>query len=126
MTTISSTQQRSIPGLLLRLEGLTVLVSAVLVYISLHGSGWLFGALLFAPDLSMIGYLRGPETGSLTYNAVHTYLLPALLAGLSLAAVQPLGFQIALIWFAHIGMDRLLGFGLKYATDFKHTHLDRL
>jgi hypothetical protein len=26
----------------------------------------------------------------------------------------------------HIGMDRALGFGLKYETDFKDTHLGRV
>ena len=34
--------------------------------------------------------------------------------------------QIALIWLAHIGVDRLLGYGLKYPTGFKDTHLQRV
>jgi hypothetical protein len=32
----------------------------------------------------------------------------------------------ALIWTAHIGVDRLLGFGLKYPTRFQDTHLQRI
>ena len=35
----------------------------------------------------------------------------------------PLAVAVALAWFAHIGMDRLAGYGLKYPTDFKDTHL---
>ena len=34
--------------------------------------------------------------------------------------------QVALIWLAHIGMDRALGYGLKYETAFKDTHLERV
>jgi Domain of unknown function (DUF4260) len=33
---------------------------------------------------------------------------------------------VALIWFAHIGMDRTVGYGLKYPTSFKDTHLQRV
>jgi hypothetical protein len=31
---------------------------------------------------------------------------------------------LSLIWTAHIGFDRLLGFGLKYSNRFKDTHLN--
>ena len=30
---------------------------------------------------------------------------------------------LALVWLAHIGLDRLLGMGLKYNDRFAHTHL---
>jgi hypothetical protein len=33
---------------------------------------------------------------------------------------------VALIWFAHISMDRTVGYGLKYPTSFKDTHLERV
>ncbi len=114
------------PGLLLRLEGAALLLGAAALYQS-QGGNWLaFALLLFVPDLSMLGYLRDPQLGSVTYNAVHAYVLPGLLAALSLAAGFAPGLQISLIWFAHIGMDRTLGFGLKYATEFKDTHLQRV
>src|SRR5690349_14688279 len=102
-------QQAGIPALLLRLEGLILLIGAVLLYIQQQGSGLLFILLLFVPDASMIGYLRNPQLGSLTYNAVHAYLLPALLMLTTVIGGSALGVQIALIWFAHIGMDRTLG-----------------
>jgi hypothetical protein len=128
MTTIPRGIARvpSMPGVLLRVEGVAVLISAITLYASQQGSWIAFVLLLLAPDLSAIGYLVNPRVGSVAYNAVHTYVLPGLLAALSILASFPAGIQIALIWFAHIGMDRALGFGLKYATAFKDTHLQRV
>jgi hypothetical protein len=114
------------PATLLRLEGLAVFIGAIALYISQGGSGLLFGLLLFAPDLSMIGYRFNPRAGSFTYNSVHTYALPVVLLALSFAARWTPGIHIALIWFAHLGLDRMLGFGLKYPTAFKDTHLQRV
>jgi hypothetical protein len=34
--------------------------------------------------------------------------------------------QVRLIWLAHIGLDRAVGYGLKYPTAFKETHLQRV
>jgi hypothetical protein len=116
----------SLPAILLRLEGVVVFFGAIALYISQGASGLLFGLLLFAPDLSMVGYRINPRFGSWMYNAVHTYALPAMLLALAFAARWAPGIHIALIWFAHIGMDRMLGFGLKYPTNFKDTHLQRV
>ena len=49
-----------------------------------------------------------------------------VLGVLASLAEQPLWQGVALVWFAHIGMDRALGYGLKYDTDFKDTHLGRI
>jgi hypothetical protein len=62
----------------------------------------------------------------MTYNAVHSYAVPAILMALALLVNAPLGVQIALVWFAHIGIDRTLGYGLKYPDAFKHTHLNEV
>ncbi len=111
---------------LLRLEGLILLVGAVALYVRLGGSGLLFIILLLAPDLSALGYLVNTRTGALTYNLIHAYALPAVLFALGYALSQPLLLQIALIWFAHIGMDRAVGYGFKYPTAFKDTHLQHV
>ncbi|MCI0349886.1 MAG: DUF4260 domain-containing protein [Acidobacteriales bacterium] len=116
----------SLPAALLRLEGATFFFGAIALFASQGGSGLMFVLLLFAPDLAMIGYLANPRVGSYTYNAVHTYALPAILAALALVGQWPLGVHFALIWFAHIGMDRMMGYGLKYPTAFKDTHLQRI
>lgn len=114
------------PALWLRLEGLTVLITTVVLYAQLEASWLLFALLLLAPDLAMLAYLFNPRLGALVYNLVHTYVL-----ALALAAVAYFGgfstlLALALIWLAHIGMDRMVGYGLKYTDDFKHTHLQEV
>lgn len=114
------------PGVLLRVEGATMLASAVLLY-ALQGGSWLlFVLLILAPDLSALGFLAGTRVGAATYNLFHTYLLPAVLGAYGLLAPDALALSLALIWFAHIGGDRLVGYGLKYETAFKDTHLGRV
>ena len=116
----------SLPHLLLRLEGLTIFISAIALYASQGYSGVAFALLLLVPDVSAVGYLVNPRVGALVYNLVHTYPLPALLIALGLALSAPVAVQVGLIWFAHIGMDRIAGYGLKYASVFKDTHLQRV
>jgi hypothetical protein len=115
-----------LPRRLLHLEGLAVLVGAVALYFD-AGYGWLALVLLFlTPDLSMLGYVAGPRLGSLTYDVVHTHTLPVALGVVGIVSGASWAIQLALIWLAHIGMDRLLGYGLKYPTGFKDTHLQRV
>jgi hypothetical protein len=114
------------PAALLRVEGVALLVLSVLLY-RVNGGGWLmFGVLLLAPDLSMLGYLAGPQVGAAIYNTFHTYAMPAVVGALGMIFASPLTVAVALIWFAHIGMDRTVGYGLKYPTSFKDTHLERV
>lgn len=116
----------SLPSLLLRAEGLALLGGALALYFH-QGFGVLLLVVLFlAPDLSFVGYLAGPRTGSLAYNAVHTTAAPVVLGAASALAGADLGVQLALVWLAHAGMDRALGYGLKYPTAFKDTHLQRI
>jgi hypothetical protein len=114
------------PLVLLRLEGLAVAALTFVLYARTGASWWLFAGLWLAPDLSMLGYLYRPCWGARIYNAVHTYILPAILilSALVLGAKAQLPF--ALIWINHIGVDRLLGYGLKYSNGFGWTHLGRV
>ena len=104
-------------------EALAVLATATLFYVQAGYSWQLFALLFFVPDISMIGYLVGPRLGALTYNLGHAYVGPAALAAYGLMAHVDLAIPVALIWIAHVGFDRMLGFGLKYADAFTHTHL---
>lgn len=70
----------------------------------------------------MLGYLAGPRTGGLSYNVVHTYTLP-LLGAVGFWADAGFGLLVALIWAGHIGADRVLGYGFKFESGFKDTHL---
>ena len=112
--------------LLLRLEGLVLATAAIAFYAHQGGSWWLFAALFLAPDVSFAAYLAGPRLGAAVYNAVHSTLAPAALLAIGLAAAQPLVAGIATIWLAHIGVDRLVGYGLKYVEGFGFTHLGRI
>ncbi|MBX3250408.1 MAG: DUF4260 domain-containing protein [Myxococcales bacterium] len=114
------------PRVLLRLEGALLLAASVSVYAHLGASWITFGALFLLPDLSMLGYLTGPRVGALAYNAGHSLLTPGALAASALTLAQPTLLLVALIWFAHIGFDRALGYGLKYTTRFHDTHLGRV
>ncbi|MGH3079411.1 MAG: DUF4260 domain-containing protein [Gaiellaceae bacterium] len=115
-----------LPRRLLHLEGLTVLIGALVLYFD-AGYGWLLLVVLaLAPDLSMLGYLAGPRVGALAYDLAHTYAGPVALGVAGVVSGADLATQLALIWLAHIGADRLLGYGLKYPTGFKDTHLQRV
>ncbi len=110
----------------LRVEHAALLALVVVIYGRVSGDWLAFALLLLLPDISMIGYVRGSTLGSVTYNAGH--MLAAALAVIALGAVTanlPV-LQIGLIWAAHILLDRALGYGLKYPTHFKDTHLQRV
>jgi hypothetical protein len=111
------------PRLLLRLEGLVVLASAILAYRALGAPWTLFALVLLVPDLALLGYFAGPRLGAWFYNAAHVYLAPGAIAIVAFVASQPALWPICAIWMAHIGMDRTLGLGLKFSTGFNRTHL---
>jgi hypothetical protein len=111
------------PQMILRLEGAAVLIAAVTFY-AYRSNDWpLFAVLFLVPDISILGYMAGRRVGAFTYNLGHSYLGPALLAAYGVLVSRYVAIDLALIWIAHIGFDRLLGYGLKYATAFGHTHL---
>ena len=111
------------PRTFLRLEGLAVAAAALAAYSLLGGPLWLLVVLALAPDLSMAAYAAGPRLGALGYNVVHSYALPLALAGLGIWFGASLALQVATVWIAHIGFDRLAGYGMKHEAGFKHTHL---
>ena len=111
------------PRTVLRVEGAITLVAATLAYAHL-GLGWSwFAALFLVPDLSLLGYLVDRRVGAIAYNTGHSTVGPALLASAALLTGHAALVPLALIWVAHIGFDRLLGYGLKYPTAFGATHL---
>ncbi len=114
------------PGLLLRVESFVMAVGLVVFYDRIGGSWLLFFGCILAPDLSMLAYAAGNSVGAAVYNLVHTYAVPLALVGYGVLGDNALALQVALIWLTHIGVDRMLGFGLKYATGFKDTHLKRV
>jgi hypothetical protein len=111
---------------LLRLEGLTLFAGMTLLYAVWDGSWWVYAILFLAPDLSFAAYLAGPRPGAIIYNAAHSYMAPMALMTAGFALASPLVLSIAMIWLAHIGIDRALGYGLKYGKGFAFTHFGRI
>lgn len=114
------------PRLLLGVEGVALFAAAVGAYFYLGYSGWILLLLILAPDLAMLGYLANKQIGATAYNIVHSTTLPIILLALGWLAGIPYLIPAGLILLAHIGMDRTVGYGLKYADDFKHTHLQEV
>lgn len=106
----------------LRLEGLIMLTACATLYAHLGASWWMFALLFLVPDLAFAAYWLNPRTGMWAYNLTHTEIGPGLLALAGLLWMPSL-LPVALIWGAHIGWDRMLGYGLKLGTDFDQTHL---
>jgi Domain of unknown function (DUF4260) len=115
---------------LLQAEGLALFAASLAIFSTLSVSWWMYVALFFVPDIAFLGYLAGPRAGAVAYNVLHSTIGPILLG----AAAWWLGFDIlgqvlaatATIWIGHVGFDRMLGYGLKYASGFKDTHLGKL
>jgi hypothetical protein len=114
------------PVMLQRLEGGILLALSLLIYWKLAGPWLWYVVLILAPDLFMLGYLGGPRLGATLYNLGHTWLLPGILAAVGIIGGTSFALDVALIWFGHIGVDRLLGYGLKLPTGFQDTHLGRI
>ena len=112
--------------MILHVEGFAVLALSIYFYGYSQFSWVLFFILLLSPDISMLGYLLNNKVGAMLYNLFHTYIISigTVICGLILSNATVLA--IGLIWSAHIGMDRMIGYGLKYPTEFKDTHLNRV
>jgi Domain of unknown function (DUF4260) len=115
---------------LLQAEGLALFAASLVIFSTLSVSWWMYVALFFVPDIAFLGYLAGPRVGAVAYNVLHATIGPILLG----AVAWWLGFDLlgqvlaatATIWIGHVGFDRMLGYGLKYASGFKDTHLGKL
>ncbi|PFF23311.1 hypothetical protein CN324_02390 [Bacillus anthracis] len=111
---------------ILNFEGLIVFLAAIYMY-SLYEFSWIiFWIFLLAPDLSMLAYGINNQVGAKFYNIFHTYIISIVIAIIGVYFKVDTVIMIGLIWTAHIGMDRMFGYGLKYETDFKDTHIQRL
>jgi hypothetical protein len=112
------------PRLIVRLEGLAAFALATWLF-ARGGHSWpLFAILFLVPDVSFAAYAMGPRLGALGYNLLHSYVGPIVLGALFVATGRPP--VLALVWAAHVGFDRMLGYGLKYPTAFGDTHLGRI
>lgn len=111
---------------LLKSEELLQFVGAIALFSTLAYAWWVLPALLFVPDVSMLGYLVSPRLGAITYNVGHHKGLAVVVALAGFFLQVPALELTGVVLFAHSAFDRLLGYGLKHADSFKHTHLGTL
>jgi hypothetical protein len=114
------------PRLWLRLDGGVLFVASILLFAATNQPWWIYPALLFVPDIFMIGYLRNTKIGAFFYNVGHSYFVPSLVVLVGWEWHHILAVAVGVIWLGHVGMDRLLGYGLKFDDNFKSTHLGDL
>ena len=110
----------------LRLDGIVVFAASILVFALTHQRWWVYPLVLFLPDIFMLGYLRNTTIGAFFYNLGHSYLAPSVAVLIGYEGHHPLVTALGVIWLGHVGWDRFFGYGLKYDTHFKHTHLGSL
>src|SRR4051794_2520004 len=110
------------PRTWLRVEGLAAFVAAVLAYLQLGGVALLLVPLLLVPDLSAAGYLVGPRVGAFTYNLAHTWAAGLVVLGAGLLSGLAPVILAGLVLAAHVGMDRVAGYGVKSPSAFSDTH----
>jgi hypothetical protein len=114
------------PTALQRLEGFILFVAGIYAWLAFGGAWWLFLLLLLTPDVSMLGYLVNARVGAAIYNLIHSYTLPALSLAFGLWFNIPVLMFGGILVLAHIGMDRTLGYGLKFGSGFRDTHLGKV
>ncbi|MFD1142933.1 DUF4260 domain-containing protein [Larkinella insperata] len=112
--------------LLLKLEEAAQFALALVLFNQLPFAWWWFPALLLLPDLSMLGYLVNPRIGAYAYNFFHHKAVAVVVGATGFLLVSPVLMLTGVLLFGHSAMDRLFGYGLKYADGFDHTHLGRI
>jgi len=114
------------PKWILHAEGAAILAISLFFYARGHFNWWLFALLFLAPDLLMLGYLANVRVGSALYNLAHTLVGPIALLLVAFVLQTPHLAPYGLIWLSHLGFDHMLGYGLKYPTQFRDTHLQHV
>ncbi len=111
---------------LIKLEELGLFILTIYLFFKLEYPWWLYPLLLFAPDISILGYMKSEVTGAYIYNFLHHRGISILLYIAGVLTGQRVMALIGLILFAHSSLDRVFGYGLKHTTGFRHTHLGKI
>jgi hypothetical protein len=114
------------PILLQRIEGALIFLISLVFYYFQQANWLVFILVFFAIDISMAGYLMNKKVGAHIYNIGHSFIMPIIILVCSALLYNQALTLLALIWTAHIGIDRALGYGFKLPSGFKDTHLGRI
>lgn len=114
-------------GMYLTMQAEEAAITAAAIYfLTFHSLGlsvWLWVLLFFSPDISMLGYLVNTRVGAVTYNLFHHRAVGLVITATGLLLHHELFTATGILLFAHSSFDRIMGYGLKYPDDFKHTSL---
>jgi hypothetical protein len=113
-------------NVLLKLEYLALVCLSIFLFSLLPYPWWLYLVLFLTPDIGMIGYLINTRIGAFTYNLTHLIFIGIGLYLIGSFMSAPLLQLIGVVMLGHSNFDRILGFGLKHADSFKHTHLGNI
>lgn len=111
---------------IIKLEELGLFILGIYLFSLLNFEWWWFLVLILAPDLAMLGYLFGNKSGAFFYNVFHHRGIAILVYILGCYLKMELLQLIGVILFSHSSMDRIFGYGLKYESGFKYTHLGEI
>ena len=108
---------------LLRLEELSMFIGCIYLLAVYQSPWWVYLILIFGPDISMLGYIINSVVGAISYNIFHHKGVGVAIFATGFFLQNEIIQIFGLILFGHSSMDRLFGYGLKYFTGFKDTHL---
>lgn len=108
---------------LLKLEEIALFGFSIYLFSQTAFSWWWYPALLLVPDVSMLGYIHNSRTGAWIYNLFHHKALAVVLICIGWYFSHNWLELSGIILLGHTCMDRIMGYGLKYSDDFKHTSL---
>jgi hypothetical protein len=109
----------------LRIESAAIFLFLIALFLNFDLNWTTFLIFILAPDLFVLGYLKGPKFGAFVYNLAHNYAVPIIMVIIAMATDSVFAATLAAVWAMHIAADRAVGFGLKLPKGFKHTHLGK-
>ncbi len=111
---------------ILQLEELILLMASIYGFYLLNVEWWFYFLLVLGPDISMLGYLAGNKPGAIVYNIFHHKGIAVRIFLVGIIAQIWSMEVVGILLFGHSSMDRMFGYGLKYFTSFKQTHLGEI
>ena len=111
---------------IIKLEELMMFLLSVYLFSFLDYAWWLYLMLILAPDIGMLGYLINTSVGATTYNLFHHKGIAIIVGFAGFWWLIPELQLAGIILFSHSSMDCILGYGLKFSDNFKHTHLGNI
>jgi hypothetical protein len=122
MSESQKSRRASNTRIFLILESTVIFLGSLLIYLFIGGNWIIFIILLFSPDI----FIKNSRIGSIIYNIGHIHVWAIILILIGILIDLDILILLGLIWISHISIDRAMGYGLKYPSDFKDTHMQKI